>query len=397
MEIKISCSFELRPIEKVIPYHANVKKHPAKQVDKLASMITEYGWDQPIVVDEKSVIIKGHCRLEAAKKLGLKEVPVIVRSDLSKAQVKAARIADNKIAESEWDIDNLVLELNELDDMEFNADLTGFDEDERDKLIPTRLEYEGNTDPDEIPEEVETRCKPGDLWQLGSHRLLCGDSTNVQHVERLMDGEKADMVFTDPPYGMNFNTSFNDSFGNEQDANHKTRKMKNYKPVQGDDQDFSFIDVYALVEDVAEQFWWGADYYCQQLPKGGSWFVWNKRTTEGLERMHGNHFELCWSKTKHQREIANITWSGRYGHNKKDDGPSKVHPTMKSVKLIEWFFERFKGDRVIDLFLGSGSTLIACEKTGRRCYGIEISPKYCDVILKRWEDFTGKKAVLLSV
>lgn len=400
MEIKISCSFELRPIEKVIPYHANVKKHPAKQVDKLASMITEYGWDQPIVVDEKSVIIKGHCRLEAAKKLGLKEVPVIVRSDLSKAQVKAARIADNKIAESEWDIDNLVLELNELDDMEFNADLTGFDEDERDKLIPTRLEYEGNTDPDDIPEEVETRCKPGDLWELGGHRLLCGDSTNIQQVERLMNGEKADMVFTDPPYGMFLDTDYDSMFA----ADTKHRKTgKRFDKVAGDHEDFNpeFINIiFAAFPDTKEVFLWGADYYSELLPerKQGSWVVWDKRCNEQMDKVSGNTFELCWSKAKHKRLIARLMWSGHHGMQK-DDVKTRVHPTQKPVALAEWFFEQWgsKGDLVADLFLGSGSTLIACEKTNRKCYGMEIDPHYIDVAIERWEKFTGKKAVLLSV
>jgi DNA modification methylase len=197
----------------------------------------------------------------------------------------------------------------------------------------------------------------------------------------------ADLVFTDPPYGMNLETDYKQSLGDN-----GFRTAKTYDAVRGDNQDFDFTTFYALVQDVPEQLWWGADYYCQKLPTGGSWFVWHKRPTEGLQRMYGNHFELCWSKKKHLREVAEVAWAGAFGHHKKNDGDTKVHPTMKSTKLIAWFLERFDGKNVLDLFGGSGSTLIASEIADRQCYMMEYEPKYIGIILERWQKFSGKKA-----
>lgn len=393
MSININCVHELRSIEYVTPYHANIKKHPKKQIEKLASMICEYGFDQPIVIDGDGVIIKGHCRFEASKKLGMTEVPVIVRTDLSKAQVKAARIADNKIAESEWDIDNLVLELNELDDMEFNADLTGFDEDERDKLIPTRLEYEGNTDPDDIPEEVETRCKPGDLWVLGNHRLLCGDSTNVQHVERLMGGEKADCLFTDPPYNIAFKP---------QRGTHGT--------IANDDMDpesfMTFLRgaiacaLIATKETCYAFVWSGWSTLDQFAPVLREAFtikalpIWVKNNF-GIGYYSRPKYEPFFLCLRGEPEKPATAPADVWEHAKVHD---TVHSCEKPVGLIENILGAYVGRAIVlDLFLGSGSTLIACEKTGRKCYGMEIDPHYIDVAIERWEKFTGKKAVLLSV
>lgn len=384
--MKIACDFDLWPIEKVTPYHANIKKHPESQITQLASMIAEYGWDQPIVVDEHGIIIKGHGRLEAAKRLGMTEVPIIVRSDLTPAQIKAARIADNKVAESEWDLDNLKLEMAELEAMDFDLELTGFDEDEQEKLLAEPLgDGGGLTDPDAIPENVETRCKPGDLWELGRHRLLCGDSTNIQHVERLMGGEKVTFVYMDPPYGMRLNTNY---------AITPRVVGKTYAPVIGDDEDFDPRFWFEFFADAREHFWWGADYYCQHLPKGGSWVVWDKKKDD-LDESIGTGFELCWSKLPHKRMLARFLWSG---FTAKERNEERVHPTQKPIALHEWFFERWgkPDDLVADLFLGSGSTLIACEKTNRRCFGMELDPKYCDVILKRWEEFTGKRATRIE-
>jgi len=294
---------------------------------------------------------------------------------------KAANIAANQHG-GEFDLIGLASWVNDLDAHNIDLDLLGFDSKELDELMAP-INKEGSCNEDEVPEQVEAKTKLGDLYRLGNHRLLCGDSTDSTNVATLVGSERMDMVFTDPPYGMNLDTDYKDN---------GFRKAKPYKKVLGDDQEFDFLTVYALTESVPEQFWFGADYYCDKLPKGGSWIVWDKKTTEGLQRMYGSDFELCWSKQKHDREIARVAWAGPFGHNKTDDGPTKVHPTMKAIKLICWFFERYKGQNVIDLFGGSGSTLIACEKTNRKCFMMELDPHYCDVIMARWEKYTSQKA-----
>jgi len=241
---------------------------------------------------------------------------------------------------------------------------------------------EGLTGDDEIPEPEEPICKTGDLWQLGRHRLLCGDATKKEDVERLMDGNKADMVFTDPPYGMNLDTDYT-TMG---------AKSQKHKKVIGDDKPFVWFDIGAK-----EQFWFGADYYIETIQRDydnlGSWFVWDKYPTDQNDKRFGSAFELIWSKQNHQRKIIRIG-SLNVGHHKRE---AIVHPTQKPSDLICKFLEDYStaGQIIWDGFLGSGSTLIACEKTNRKCYGMEIDPHYCDVIIKRWEDYTGEKAVKL--
>jgi DNA modification methylase len=384
----VQCLYDdLIKVSDLKPHPKNRNQHPEDQIKRLADILKYQGWRYPVKVSKRSgFVISGHGRIEAARMNGWKSVPVNFQDYESDEQEYADVQADNAIASwAELDLSGINSDLADLGP-DFDIDLLGIKGFEIDVLLP-----EPQCDEDEIPEQVEPKTKRGDIYQLGRHRLMCGDSTVLDDVEKLMAGEKADMVFTDPPYGMNLRTDYKDAFGDN-----GFRTVKAYKPVQGDDSDFDFLTAYALVESVSEQFWWGADYYCQQILKGGSWFVWNKRTSEGLERMYGNHFELCWSKVKHQREIAAVTWASAFGHNKKDDGAKKVHPTMKPVKLIEWFFERFKGQKVIDLFGGSGSTLIACEKTNRKCFMMELDPHYCDIIVARWEKYTGKKAELLN-
>lgn len=312
---------------------------------------------------------------------------------------KAANIAANKGA-GEWDPLKLDEWFKELEEFGFDLDLTMFDSVERGSFLENKSK-KGLTEDDAVPEKVATRCKLGDLWVLGEHWLLCGDSTNAQHVERLMDGEKADFVYCDPPYGMNLNTDYSTMV--QKDG----RKGNKFSAVIGDDKDFDPRFYFEMFKDSREQFWFGADYYCQLLPKDGSWVVWDKRESavtgsQISEEMFGSMFELCWSKSKHKRDIARIMWAGGLGEGMGEDRKGRnnsidrSHPTQKPIMLAEWFFERWgkPADLVADLFLGSGSTLIACEKTGRRCFGMEIDPHYCDVIVTRWEKFTGKKAKL---
>lgn len=229
---------------------------------------------------------------------------------------------------------------------------------------------------------------------IKSHFIMCADSAVKENVERLMDGKKADMVFTDPPYGMNLDTDYTkmrpdtEASRKFQQAKGKTTN-KNYDRVIGDSEEWIFDSANHF--DCAEQFWWGADWYRRTLPAGGSWFVWDKRQNDdgsNLDEMFGSVFELCWSKTRHKREIARIKYASLFG-TEREDIKKRLHPTQKPILLAAWFIERFsKADWLIaDLFLGSGSTLIACEQTDRICYGMELDEKYLDVIRKRWAKY----------
>lgn len=216
----------------------------------------------------------------------------------------------------------------------------------------------------------------------GGHRLLCGDATNAQDVERLVHGESVEMIWTDPPYGIALDTDWSGRIG-------ATGYGKRYVSVTGDADAFDFGRVQRPA--CREQFWWGADYYRATLPDGGSWYVWDKRA-ESQDSMVGARFELCWSATSHSREIIREPWVGYVAH---DPGESRTHPTQKPVAVAGWFVERFAspGEIVWDGFAGSGTTLIAAEQLGRRCFAMEIEPAYCDVIVRRWEHVTGKKAI----
>lgn len=332
--------------------------------------------------------------------------------DWDDTREKAANIAANKHG-GEFDLPILSEWLLELDAMNIDMDLTGFDADELEDLMAPVEQVEGLTDEDSVPEvQAEPITKRGDIYQLGRHRLMCGDSTSIDDVEKLMDGEKADMVYTDPPYGMFLDTDFSSMDGLSPDGKSflGTRGGKIHKQVAGDHEDFKpdlINTVFAAFPDAKEVFLWGADYYAELLPNrnDGAWIVWDKRTNEGasLEQAHsadklfGSNFELCWSKSKHKREIARIR-NGIFGVKNESGNSATVHPTQKPVQLAEWFFEKWGSGLsvVADLYGGSGSTLIACEKTGRQARLVELDPHYCDVIVARWEKFTGQKAQLLT-
>lgn len=384
-------------IKELIPYEKNPRKND-QSVDKVANSIKEFGFKVPIVVDKNNIIVCGHTRYKAAKKLKLAVVPCVVADDLTDEQIKAYRLADNKVGEdSEWDIDLLGEELDGIFDIDMSD--FGFDLSEEEEEIEV-IE-------DEIPEEVEPIAKQGDIWQLGRHRLMCGDSTSITDVEKLMNGNKADMIYTDPPYGMNLDTDFSGMKNNLDFA-----KEKNFtggkKYDQGIVDDFNPEMINTIITlDVKETFLWGADYFAELLPNknDGSWVVWDKRANgnDNIEedyssdKMYGSCFELCWSRNKHKRDIARVKWAGVFGTEQEFDH-KRHHPTQKPVKLSEWFIKRYskEDDNVLDLFGGSGSTLIACEQLDRNCFMMELDPHYVDVIIARWEQFTGQKAVLLN-
>ena len=382
--------------DKLIPYISNSRTHSQEQVTQVAASIKEFGFTNPLLLDEQNGIIAGHGRLQAAKQLSLKEVPTITLKGLTNVQRKAYIIADNKLAlNAGWDDELLALELASLKDEDFDLSFTGFDVDELALLLEPE-QVEGLTDEDAVPELPETPVSVlGDIWILGNHRLMCGDSTSIDAVDRLMDGQKADMVFTDPPYGM-----FLDADYSSMSSKFKGSTGGNsYNNIKGDHEDFNpeFIStVFSAFGYCKEIFLWGADYYADIVPdrNSGSWVVWDKRGDESADKMLGSAFEMCWSKARHKRILARVKWAGIFGMEKEHD-KRRAHPTQKPVALIDWFFDYFslKGCRsVVDLFGGSGSTLLSAEKNGKSCYTMELDPKYCDVIIKRWQEFTGKEA-----
>lgn len=382
------------------PYEKNAKKHSQTQIDNVAKSIEKYGFVQPLVIDKNNVVIIGHCRLEASKKLKLDKVPCVLADTLTDEQVKELRLLDNKLNESEWDLDLISEELADLDLSDFELDW-GIEE-----LEPEKEVEEDNFDVDANISE-EPKAKLGDIYQLGESRLMCGDSTKEEDVAKLMDGAKADMVFTDPPYGMNLDTDFS-GMKNKLDFAKEKGFTGGKKYEQGIVDEFNpkMIDL-IMGLNVKETFLWGADYFAELLPNknDGSWIVWDKRANNNddieqdysSDKMYGSCFELCWSKNKHKRDIARVKWAGVFGTEQEFDH-KRYHPTQKPIKLCEWFIKRYSQDKatILDLFGGSGSTLIACEQLDRKCYMMELDPHYIDVIIKRYEDFTGKKAVKIN-
>ena len=363
---------DIKSIEtnKILPYINNPRKN--LNVDKVASSIKEFGFQQPIVVDKNYIIIVGHTRFEAAKKLGLKEVPVQI-ADLDEDKAKAYRIADNRLnQDADWDNELLSVELNNLLSKDFNLEPIGFSQDELNNILLE--DNNGLTDEDEVPEAPEEpTSKLGDVWKLGNHRVMCGDSTNLTDVDKLMNGVYPDLIHTDPPYGMN--------------AVSKSGVLsKNYKTdILGDDNNEIAKDSFKLIFGLypkAKQIWWGANYYCSVLPDSECWLVWDKNNGQSDQ----TDCELAWGNFR--SVVRQFTQSS--------EKKNRVHPTQKPVSLMEWIIKRFNltSKTIADYFGGSGSTLIAGEKHNLDCFIMEFDPKYCDVIVKRWENFTGLKAEL---
>jgi len=386
-------------VEKLIPYANNPKEHPEEQVNEIASSIKNYGFVQPIVTDADNEIIIGHGRLEAAKKLGLDEVPVIKHEDITEAEAQALRLADNKIADTGMEQEKLAVELDQLTDQEnYDELVTGFTEERTSEILDEyREQTEGELEEPDTPEmeEVETDIQEGDVYELGDHRLMCGDATSEDQVETLMNGEKADMVFTDPPYGMFLDTDFSGMKG--------IGRGNSYEEVKGDHEDFEpelITSVLNRFRETEEIFLWGADYYAELIPdrNSGSFFVWDKMgggdgPNDDYDKMFGSNFETCWSKQSHKRALVRILWKGIFGLSS-EDTDERVHPTQKPVKLADWFITRFsdRTDIIVDVYGGSGFTLLAAEQTNRECLMMELEPKYCQVIIDRWENLTGQQA-----
>jgi len=373
------------PTASLIPYVRNARTHSPQQVDKIAASIREFGFLNPIITDGQSGIVAGHGRVMAAQKLGLDTLPTIDAAHLTEAQRRAYVLADNRTAlDAGWDNDLLKIELQDLEAEGFDLSLTGFDIGEIAAL--TLDATEGLTDPDAVPDAPAVPVTVlGDVWLLGRHRLMCGDSTSIDAVERLMDGQKADMVFTDPPYGIAYSSDKFD--GNKAGVTNKRNKAE---MITGDENAFDPSFLVQMFKGAKEMFIWGFQYYPEKLGRGGL-IVWNKKRESQSANPHGD-FELCWSR----RERNKMCWLEWGGFKNKEKGEDRLHTTQKPVALALWFFENWGSGLtcVIDVFGGSGSTLIACEKTARDCRMMELDPKYCDVIIQRWQNFTGQTATL---
>lgn len=415
------------PIAEVVPYVRNPRKN-TDAVAKVAASIREFGFRQPLVCDADMVVIAGHTRLQAAQSLGLKTVPVHIARGLSTAQVTAYRLADNRTGqEAMWDNNLLGVELKALVGLDFDLALTGFNPDELDALLNPPGILDG-ADLDDVPEPPATPItKPGDLILLGRHRLLCGDATSFEHVEKLAAGKKMQMAYNDPPYGISIvrggwvgggeanNIPFggvpkgetapqrarrlgtvggSKPFGSKgvrgTDGSSNIIKVNRYAPVIGDDSTQTAIDAYNLCAALAIPvlIFWGGNHYANALPPSSCWIVWDKENTGDFADA-----ELAWTNQPSAVRIFKHMWNGMVKAS--EHGQRRVHPTQKPVALAEWCFDKYgkTGDNVLDLFGGSGSTLMAAERTGRVAFVMELSPAYCDVIVKRWETVTGEKAV----
>jgi DNA modification methylase len=391
-----------RPLGELIPYARNPRTHSDAQVAQIAASIREFGWTNPVLVDGANGIIAGHGRVLAARKLGLERVPVIELAHMSEAQKRAYVLADNQLAlNAGWDEALLRLELADLSELGFDLGLIGFAEGELERLLAGdgRTGLTEDDDAPALPEQAVTKL--GDLWVLGEHRLLCGDATVLAVVEQVLEGRLADMTFTDPPYNVDYGSSAKD------------RLRGNNRKILNDDLGAGF-----------EAFLHGACANILSVTKGAVYVCMSSSELHTLQRVFtsaGGKWStfLIWAKhtftlgrADYQRMYEPILYGWRDGHDHywcgaRDQGDvwffdkpvrNDLHPTMKPVALVERAIRNSSKSRdiVLDPFGGSGSTLIACEKAGRKTRLIELDPKYCDVIIRRWQAWTGKIATLNS-
>jgi DNA modification methylase len=338
---------------------------------------------RPIVVNKDMVVLGGNMRLKAIKEAGIKEINVDI-VDWNEQQQKEFIVKDN-VGYGEWDWDDLANNWDAEELTDWGLDIPNFDAnvleaEEDDFAVP-----DGGT---------ETDIVLGDLFEIGEHRLLCGDSTDSDQVAKLMNGQKADMVFTDPPYGMFLDTDYSKIKGTENSIGFKGNKTGNkYDKIIGDNEDFTpelINTIFASFPKTKEIFIWGADYFVDLLPnygKDGSWLVWNKRSSEAQQRGIGNCFELCWSLNKHKRFVLDFEWFGFLSKDDPNEARNRQHPSMKPSKLISRMINEFCKDAtiIVDIFLGSGTTMLASHQLKRKCYGMELDPKYCQVIIDRMQ------------
>ena len=381
-----------KTLNEIKPY-ANNPRNNDGAVDYVANSIKEFGFKVPIVIDANGEIVAGHTRYKAAKKLKLEEVPCIIADDLTEEQVKAFRLADNKVSEAaEWDFELLGSELDDIIDIDM--DDFGFDLD-----FDTEDDIEAIEDDFEIDVPEEPKAKLGDVYQLGRHRLMCGDSTSVDDIDKLLNGEKAVLFLSDPPYGVDIVKSDQVGGGGALHFNSKTSKTfvdsSKYIPIKGDDTTETAQMNYNIVSQVTEnQIIFGGNYFTDFLEPKACWIVWDKENTGNFADV-----ELAWTSFDKGAKLYRWLWNGLCRKGERSvEGKTRVHPTQKPAGLMGEILKDFtdKNDTVLDCFGGSGSTLIACEQLERTCFMMEYEPHYIDVIINRWEQFTGQKAVLLN-
>lgn len=381
------------PITKITPYARNAKKHPKDQIEKIALQISSVGFLVPIIVDKNFLIIAGHGRFAAAKSLALETVPVIVADHLSEAQATAFRIADNKVAESEWDLPLLGFEIGSLDRLNFDLNLTAIPMDEIKVLLDELKEKEASESGSSSKAEEEappppriSRVKKGDLWHVGRHILLCGDSTDIEDVKFLIGGAVPTFLFTDPPYGVNaVQKDGKIGWSGKADA-------KDYPVVIGDEDTQTARKFYDIVKTlgIKKQFIWGGNYFTDFLPPTPCWIIWDKGRGEGTKFAEG---EIAWTNLTTPIKFIRHVWNGFIKESER--GENRVHPTQKPAFLAEWALTAY-GDAkevILDLFGGSGSTLIAAEKLGHTAFLMELENVYCDVILERFARVTGNDPI----
>jgi DNA modification methylase len=404
------------PIDKPIAYSRNSRKIPERAIDKVAASIREFGWQQAIVVDKDGVIICGHTRLLAALKLGLKQVPVHVADNLTPAQVKAYRLMDNRShEETDWDLELLGPELEELQSLDFDLELTGFDQHEIEDFL---------ADPDLLdraeiapPVPAQPVSKAGDLWLCGKHRILCGDATSSDAVARLSGKSTPQLMITDPPYGIQLDSEWRDRAGlnghGPAEPSYMKRRTEGHTNTSiSSDTRADWSEAFALVPSLQVAYVWHASKFTSEVLAGllrigfvnHQQIIWDKGRTVLTRTHYWFQHEPCWYVRK-----KNAPWFGKAGQNstvwgvpspKFIMGGSKEekfdHPTQKPLELMRRpiLNHTKRGELVYDPFLGSGTTLMAAEVTGRICYGIDIDPKYADVAVLRWQQFTGLEATL---
>lgn len=383
MELKI----EYRKLDELLPYVNNARTHSDEQIRQLAASIKEFGFNAPVAVDGEGMILCGHGRVMAAKKLGLKEVPTVCLSHLSATQVKAYILADNKLAlNAGWDADLLKIELEDLKDSDFDLNLTGFSDDELKNILiddPTEAKEDSF---DCAPPEV-AKCQKGDIWTLGEHRLMCGDSTLENDVKCLLLDDKVDLVLTDPPYGINV-VSEDGKVGTD----FGVAKKGTYRPIIADDTTDTAQKAVEILQKLCDRLIvWGGNYFLAFLPPSDGWLVWDKRCDSGIKNTFADA-ELAYCSFHTPVRVYHQLWNGMIREGEHD---KRVHPTQKPVKMLGEILSDFSSENniVMDLFGGSGSTLIACEQLGRKCRMMELDEHYCDVIIQRWQKLTGKDAV----
>ena len=407
---------ELWPIDRPKPYPRNARKWSAAAVDKVAASIRAYGFRQPIVVNVHDVIIIGHLRLASAKTLRLKEVPVHVARDLTPAQVRGLRLMDNRShEEAEWDIALLAPELAELCDEPFDLGLTGFDVHELDDLLRDPMDDERADHAPPLPEIATT--VPGDLWLCGEHRVLCGDATSVEAVARLLGERKPRLMVTDPPYGIELDSEWRDRAGINKhgpaEPSYMKRRTEGHTEttISGDTR-ADWSEAFELAPSLEVAYVWHASKFTREVLDGllrigflhHQQIIWNKGRAVLTRTPYWFAHEPAWFVRK-----KNAPWYGKAGENSTiwespspkfimgaSDEPRFDHPTQKPVELMRRPILNHlrRGELVYDPFLGSGTTLAAAELTERVCFGLELDPKFCDVIVKRWEQLSGKEATL---